>query len=541
MRNIVKTKSTSIVHQVLMITGSMIAMFIILLFSACSENDDPAPGNDLPDLTGNSITYNLTTASGSGVTGSVVFAETTENSTLVTINITGGISGEVHPVHIHQNSKIESGGIVISLGEIDGSTGKLEIEVESRDDDSIITYDDLTNFDGHVNIHASPSDLSTIVAYADIGSNELTGLEEDYELFEKSEPGLKGEVLIQERKGGESLITVKVENYSGTENLPNHIHFNNAVEGGGIAISLNAIDASTGFGITNVATTDDDTPVTFSQLKEFDGHVNVHKSESELQNVILQGDIGQNELTSDQEVYELMAKTGENVSGTATFTKRRNNETLVSIVLSNTLEGFSHPAHIHSNTAAEGGGIAIDLTSVDGDNGISMTNISSLNDETQITFDELVEFDGYINIHLSGDQLGTIVAQGDVGQNALTGNSVSYDLSAVGGSGLSGTVSLFERKNETTLVEISLTGTTDTDSHPAHIHENDVSTGGGILISLTTVNGTTGKSLTQVETMDDDTPVTYDEITSINGHINVHKSPDDLSVVANGNVGENAN
>jgi Cu/Zn superoxide dismutase len=541
MKKNVNEKSTSIVRSFLLITGTFIALFIVLLFTGCNDDDNPDPGSNLPDLTGNSVTYSLVSSAGSGVNGTVIFAETTKNTTLVTFSITGGTPGGVHPVHIHQNSKIEGGGIVISLGDIDGSTGKLEVEVESMDDDNTISYDDLVDFDGHINIHKSPSDLSNIVAFTDIGENELTGQQEDYELFGKIDPSVKGEVLFQERKSGETLITVKIEDYNGTEDLPNHIHANNVVDGGPIVISLNPVDVSSGIGITNVSHTDDDTPITYGQLKEFDGHFKAHKSESELQTVIVQGDIGQNELTSDSEEYELKAKTGDNVSGTATFTRRRNDETLVTLVLNNTQDGNNHPAHIHNNTAAEGGGISIDLSSVDGTRGMSLTNVTELNDGTAISYDDLIEIDGYINVHLSGSQLQTIVSQGDVGQNVLTGNSESYGLSGAGGSGVSGTVSFFERKNETTLVEISLTGTSETDTHPAHIHANDVLTGGGIIIGLNAVNGATGKSLTQVEFMDDNTPITYDEMTAINGHVNVHKSTNDFSVVANGNVGDNAN
>jgi hypothetical protein len=71
----------------------------------------------MPELTGNSITYNLVPVGGSGVSGTVEFAETTDNnppgspSTLPEV-----LQGEVHPVHIHQNSRVEGGGIVISLG-----------------------------------------------------------------------------------------------------------------------------------------------------------------------------------------------------------------------------------------------------------------------------------------------------------------------------------------------------------------------------------------------------------------------------------------
>jgi hypothetical protein len=137
-------------------------------------------------------------------------------------------------------------------------------------------------------------------------------------------------------------------------------------------------------------------------------------------------------------------------------------------------------------------------------------------------------------------ELQTILAQGDVGQNALTGNSVSYDLASVGGSNISGTVTFYERNNGSTLVEISVTGTVAMNVHPAHIHENDVATGGGIIIGLNSVNGETGMSLTQVEMMDDETPISYDELIEIDGHVNVHLSPEDFTVVANGNVGQNA-
>jgi len=210
-------------------------------------------------------------------------------------------------------------------------------------------------------------------------------------------------------------------------------------------------------------------------------------------------------------------------------------------VLNNTQDGNNHPAHIHNNTAAEGGGIAIDLSSVDGTSGMSITNVSQFNDGSAISYDDLNDMDGYINVHLSEGQLQTIVSQGDIGQNVLTGNSVSYDLSSAGGSDISGVVSFYERKNESTLAEILVTGSIGPDSHPAHIHENDVATGGGIIISLTSVNGTTGESLTQISLMDDDTPITFDDITKINGHVNVHKSTNDFSVVANGNIGDNVN
>jgi hypothetical protein len=43
---------------------------------------------------------------------------------------------------------------------------------------------------------------------------------------------------------------------------------------------------------------------------------------------------------------------------------------------------------------------------------------------------KLLDFDGYINVHLSADKLATLVAQGDIGQNDLDVSKV-YALGSV--------------------------------------------------------------------------------------------------------------
>lgn len=73
----------------------------------------------------------------------------------------------------------------------------------------------------------------------------------------------------------------------------------------------------------------------------------------------------------------------------------------------------SHPAHIHNNTASEGGGIEYYLSPIDGTDAASKS--SKLVPET---YDVLTGFDGYINIHESVANLGAIVSQGNIGANA---------------------------------------------------------------------------------------------------------------------------
>ncbi|PHS00600.1 MAG: hypothetical protein COA80_02790 [Leeuwenhoekiella sp.] len=104
------------------------------------------------------------------------------------------------------------------------------------------------------------------------------------------------------------------------------------------------------------------------------------------------------ESTGDVTTYDLSSVSDPGISGTATFTKKTDGSTDVSIVMTGTTSG-THPAHIHANTAAEGGDIVIDLTDVDGATRRSLTNITETNGGTAITYEELIAFDGYINVH----------------------------------------------------------------------------------------------------------------------------------------------
>jgi len=131
------------------------------------------------------------------------------------------------------------------------------------------------------------------------------------------------------------------------------------------------------------------------------------------------------QLTGQSKQFALAPVSNAAISGTVTFAKRSDNATVITIQLAGTQVGGTHPAHIHANTAAEGGGIVLDFTDVDGGTGKSETVAKALNDGTPITYEELLAFDGYVNVHESESNLGTLIAQGDIGQNELTGDSKS--------------------------------------------------------------------------------------------------------------------
>lgn len=242
----------------------------------------------------------------------------------------------------------------------------------------------------------------------------------------------------------------------------------------------------------------------------------------------------------NSKIYSIGAVGNSGVSGTAKFIEYSDATLSIELELQNTSAEGLHPAHIHNNTAVEGGGIALSLESVDGATGKSITTFTTLNDGTAITYQELLNYNGYINVHLSATELTTIVAQGDIGQNELTGENISYNLNEKDVAGISGTIEFAERVNQTTLVTIMLTGTPAGGSHPAHIHENDIATTGNIIVGLNDVNGDTGISKTQVASLVGGLAVTYTDFLTISAYVNVHLSDADLTtIVAQGNIGSN--
>lgn len=492
------------------------------------------------ELTANSQAYDLTSMSTDSISGTLLLQERQNGFTKATITLENTSEGNSHPAHIHQNTAAEGGPIAISFNPVDGGTGMSVTNIRSFDNGDAITYEQLLDYDGYVNVHQSADNLGTILSQGDIGQNDLTGNALTYNLDERAVEGISGTITFEERVNEEILATIMLEGTPEGGSHPAHIHENSYVEGGGIVLTFNPVNGNTGMSKTNITSFDDGGEISIAILEDYDGYVNVHLSAAELGTIVAQGDIGANELTGESVTYNLDERAVEGISGTATLYERQSGNALMVVDLEGTPDEGSHPSHIHANTAAEGGPIAISLTPINGTTGMSMTTIRQFDDGTPVTYGELLDYDGYINVHLSASALGTIVAQGDMGQNALTGNSTVYTLSEVNGSGVSGTATFYERNNGYTLVEIMVDGTPALGIHPAHIHFNSAEEGGGIAIDLNNVDGDTGISRTSIVAQNNNKDITYEQLLEFDGYINIHLSPLDLAtLVAQGNIGSN--
>jgi hypothetical protein len=258
--------------------------------------------------------------------------------------------------------------------------------------------------------------LTLLVSCSD--DDFFSGQRKIYELRSVADPSISGTATFIQNKDNSTTVELQLDGTPAGGMHPAHIHFNTAVESGGIAVTLGTVNGDTGFSTTTFSELNDNTSVSFNDMLFFDGYINVHLSSGDLGTLVAQGDIGQNELTGASILFVLNDVADPTINGTATFSQRSNGEALAVLNIANTPAGGSHPAHIHAGSVANApGGILFTFNPVNGDTGISKTNISALNDNTPFSYSDVLVVDGYINVHLSSVDLGTIVAQGDIGIN----------------------------------------------------------------------------------------------------------------------------
>lgn len=131
------------------------------------------------EFTGRSVVYPLHTVSNPRIHGTATFEELVAdsitgfptNGVKITLDLSNTPENGYHPAHIHMNAASEGGPISISLNSVNGETGKSITFINRADDGTLVDYDKLLTFDGHINVYVSDADLTTIVAQGNIGKN----------------------------------------------------------------------------------------------------------------------------------------------------------------------------------------------------------------------------------------------------------------------------------------------------------------------------------------------------------------------------------
>ncbi|HZL08585.1 MAG TPA: hypothetical protein VFC65_01190 [Prolixibacteraceae bacterium] len=247
--------------------------------------------------------------------------------------------------------------------------------------------------------------------------------------------------------------------------------------------------------------------------------------------ILLVNGCGKDDNPTQNTTYSLNVTDVLGVNGRVTFTETSNTTTTIDIVLINATSGI-HPANLYMYSAVEDGVVVQTLNPVD-ESGRSTTLV------TTMSYRDLIAFDGCIRVLQSNSEPEVILAQGDIGGNEKTTTSQSYTLSSTGVYGVSGTALFEKRVNGNTLVTISLSGTIDNGDYPATINLGSITSvdEGTIRKTLNHVDGTTGKSLTNIRKLDSGISITYTNWLEYLGYINILQSPTSGTIICHGNIG----
>lgn len=234
--------------------------------------------------------------------------------------------------------------------------------------------------------------------------------------------------------------------------------------------------------------------------------------------------------------YNLKVQDVLGVTGEVTFVEVSDTKSKIIVRLFGAPAG-SHPAALYMNTIAEGGEVVQQLNPVDA-SGSSSTEVTTL------TYGQLIVYNGFVKVVKSSSEPNVILAQGDIGGNVITDVNKTYLLGTVGNFGVSGTALFEKRVNGSTLVTLSLSGTIAGEAYPATINLSSIETigGGPVTRTLSSVNGTTGKSYTTIRKLDGGLDITYDNWLDYNGYINIYQTAVDYdNIICQGNIGSNIN
>lgn len=230
----------------------------------------------------------------------------------------------------------------------------------------------------------------------------------------------------------------------------------------------------------------------------------------------------------------LMIKDVLGINGTVTFTETSTTVATIGITLIGAPAGI-HPAELCMNTAVEGGPVVITLNPVD-ETGKSTTTVTSK------SYSQLIIFDGFIKVMMSSSEPDVILAQGDIGGNVITSVNKTYPLGPVGSFGVTGSALFEKRLNGNTLLTITVTGAIAGEEYPATINLGSIETvgGGPVVISLSNVFGTTGKSYTTIRKLNSNVPITYDNLMVYDGYLNIYQNSVNITnIICQGNIGSN--
>ncbi len=242
----------------------------------------------------------------------------------------------------------------------------------------------------------------------------VTGKNHLYELKSTSSQNIDGHIKIRERFDGTTQLELLLDNTTFNQTYLAYIHFGNALEGGGVAITLTPVDGRSKTSVTEISNLDSGDPITYEELLAFDGHLNIQAG-TEPGTMVAQADIGKNAFTGKFAQFTLQPVYAEDAHGLLTVQERESGFSLVTVEVEGGIPGKQHPVTLNFGSIYDQGGIAGRLNPVDGSKGVSRTNLEQLDGELVAPYDAVIDFKGFIRVHMGeGAEMATVLAQGNI-------------------------------------------------------------------------------------------------------------------------------
>lgn len=127
-------------------------------------------------------------------------------------------------------------------------------------------------------------------ASEDVGDDILQS--KVYQLEAMAGSNITGTATFTEDVDGKTTVLIKLEGSNTTEH-PAFIRYNNASEGGPVAITLKECTCSVSE--TVVSMLDNGESINYDGLVELDGHITIHESPQDLETIVSVANIGANE------------------------------------------------------------------------------------------------------------------------------------------------------------------------------------------------------------------------------------------------------
>lgn len=215
--------------------------------------------------------------------------------------------------------------------------------------------------------------------------------------------------------------------------------------------------------------------------------------------------------------YNIQTYPGFDVSGTVTFTEVLNTDSVkVDVKLTGKdVTGVAlFPIYIRQGTSLENGPVKFNLGNLDG-------NIKELQNEVNISFSDLIAYNGSLDVYRNTTDTNKVIAQGEIGANevfrsyTMTNPNVTGDVS-------NGQLRIYKRATGAYIVvNVDTSSFIGTEAHPARVYQAD-----GITkeFDLTDLSADNGVSATEVSDH------TYDDLTKTKRVVKVFESVASLDV-----------